>query len=282
MKNKRLAFLLSVLCLVNVILPVKQVFASSVEEQVPSILIEVETDRTTSGQVDVEDEITTPSAIDVAELEALIATAEKMAGEAVIGNTPGCYDILDKMKFDLSIAHAKETLKVVQTQEEVNAAVSRLRVAIKQFEESVIAEESQLDRTTAEALLVEAKMLISETTTGSAIGSCPESAMIALKMAVIKAERELAVANTQNDINQVANNLRIAIKAFKDSLVKPEEGDTNGSGTIDVADLALVAFYYGETSEGTNWTNAQKADVNGDGKVNIDDLAIIANKILSK
>lgn len=65
-------------------------------------------------------------------------------------------------------------------------------------------------------------------------------------------------------------------------MIKPEEGDTNVDGAINVADFALVAYYFGTQKEDDNWEQAKYADVNGDEEVNIVDLSILAKKILDK
>jgi hypothetical protein len=53
-------------------------------------------------------------------------------------------------------------------------------------------------------------------------------------------------------------------------------GDVNRDGRVNVADLAIVAFYYGATVASPNWNAAQVADVNHDGKINLADLALVA------
>ena len=50
------------------------------------------------------------------------------------------------------------------------------------------------------------------------------------------------------------------------------KGDVNGDGTVNIADLVLVASTLGETGQ-----NA--ADVNGDGQVNIADLVLVAGAL---
>jgi hypothetical protein len=57
------------------------------------------------------------------------------------------------------------------------------------------------------------------------------------------------------------------------------EGDVNGDGVVDCADLELV-----KASMGTRFGKAgfdPRADANGDGIVNIRDLAFVAQKLLS-
>ena len=50
------------------------------------------------------------------------------------------------------------------------------------------------------------------------------------------------------------------------------KGDVNGDGTVNIADLVLVASNLGETGQNT-------ADVNGDGQVNIADLVLVAGAL---
>ena len=58
-------------------------------------------------------------------------------------------------------------------------------------------------------------------------------------------------------------------------------GDVSGDGDVDVGDLAMIAFYYGRTSEDPDWHLAKAADLNGDNRVDILDLAIVAQKMLN-
>ena len=52
-------------------------------------------------------------------------------------------------------------------------------------------------------------------------------------------------------------------------------------GEINVADLALVAYYFHVSSEDTAlWEKAKQADVNGDSVIDIEDLTAIASKII--
>ena len=56
--------------------------------------------------------------------------------------------------------------------------------------------------------------------------------------------------------------------------------DINQDKKVDIADLALVSYYYRTQLGDVNWEEAKKADVNKDNKVSIEDLTLVANKIL--
>ncbi|MNI87990.1 Dockerin type I repeat protein [compost metagenome] len=55
--------------------------------------------------------------------------------------------------------------------------------------------------------------------------------------------------------------------------------DLNKDGSVDVGDLAMVAYHYGKDSTGADWATAKIADMNGDHKIDIADLAYVASKI---
>ncbi|WP_185897164.1 dockerin type I domain-containing protein [Paenibacillus zeisoli] len=54
----------------------------------------------------------------------------------------------------------------------------------------------------------------------------------------------------------------------------------NKDGSINVGDLAIVAYHYGKDSTGADWATVKIADMNSDNKIDITDLAYIASKIL--
>jgi hypothetical protein len=59
-----------------------------------------------------------------------------------------------------------------------------------------------------------------------------------------------------------------------------EKEDLNNGGTVNVGDVAIVAYYYNATSSDSNWDAANIADVNGDGVVDVLDLASVATKAM--
>ncbi|OAS17919.1 family 43 glycosylhydrolase [Paenibacillus oryzisoli] len=58
-----------------------------------------------------------------------------------------------------------------------------------------------------------------------------------------------------------------------------KSADLNKDGSINVGDLAMVAYYYGKNATETNWEAAKISDMNNDNKIDIMDLAYVASKI---
>ncbi len=81
---------------------------------------------------------------------------------------------------------------------------------------------------------------------------------------------------TQAEVDNATAALIAAINKFEASVIDPSTGDVDKSSEIDVADLAIVAYYYGAVYGSEDWAAAVIADINKDGKVDIVDLAFIA------
>ncbi|MGL4736674.1 MAG: cohesin domain-containing protein [Cellulosilyticaceae bacterium] len=65
-----------------------------------------------------------------------------------------------------------------------------------------------------------------------------------------------------------------------DQHILPEDVfDVNEDTTIDVADLALIAFHYRKTTTDPNWDIIKRVDVNQDGVIDVKDLVEVAQKI---
>jgi len=56
-------------------------------------------------------------------------------------------------------------------------------------------------------------------------------------------------------------------------------GDVNRDGEINIADIAICAYYYLVSEEDPNWSLAKSADINNDGVINIIDLSFIAQQV---
>lgn len=68
--------------------------------------------------------------------------------------------------------------------------------------------------------------------------------------------------------------------AFTATIVKEASADLNMDGSINVGDIAIVAYYYGKDSTSADWATYKIADMNGDNKIDVVDLAFVATKIL--
>lgn len=84
---------------------------------------------------------------------------------------------------------------------------------------------------------------------------------------------------SQSEVDNATDDLNEAIAVFEASVINPLTGDINNSSTIDVADLARVAYFYGLESGDPNWATAVIADINKDGKIDIEDLSFIASRM---
>ncbi|HHU89441.1 MAG TPA: hypothetical protein GXZ22_00095, partial [Clostridiaceae bacterium] len=85
---------------------------------------------------------------------------------------------------------------------------------------------------------------------------------------------------SQSQVNNAVNALNAAKAEFEASVITPATGDLNNSSTIDIGDLAIVAYYYGAKSDSENWAEAKIADINKDNEVGLDDLAFVAYRVL--
>ncbi|MDI3311219.1 MAG: Ig-like domain-containing protein, partial [Thermoanaerobacterium sp.] len=69
-----------------------------------------------------------------------------------------------------------------------------------------------------------------------------------------------------------------AALTMKSISVTPE-GDLNGDGKVTIADLGILAKYYGTTSSDSNWNEIKIADYDNSDKIDLYDLVFIAKKV---
>ena len=142
-------------------------------------------------------------------------------------------------------------------------------------------QENPIDKTVLNDTIREAEALSSQAVVGTNPGQYPQDAKDTLDRAIETAKKVSETSEDQETINQATATLKEAITIFKNAVIKESDGDISEDGKVDVADLALVAYYYKAKLGDANWLEAQKVDVNGDNEVNIDDLTFIASKIFS-
>jgi beta-xylosidase len=155
---------------------------------------------------------------------------------------------------------------------EVQAAISSKSISIGSIEVVV-------DKTALITAITNAQSLYESAVVGMQPGQYPQSAKDALGAAVdvAKAVKDNTSA-TQSQVDSAVTALGSAVDIFKAAVIK--SADMNNDGSINVGDLAMVAYHYGKDSTSADWATAKAADLNGDNKIDILDLAIVASKIL--
>ncbi|HHU91271.1 MAG TPA: hypothetical protein GXZ22_09495, partial [Clostridiaceae bacterium] len=135
-----------------------------------------------------------------------------------------------------------------------------------------------VDKSALIAAINNAQTLYENAEAGTEPGQYPQAAKDALNAAInaAKAVRDDSSA-TQAEIDSAVAALNNAVDIFKAAVII--SADINNDGTIDVADLAIVAYYYGKNSESSVWNEARIADVVKDNVINILDLAFVASKM---
>ncbi|OXM84562.1 family 43 glycosylhydrolase [Paenibacillus rigui] len=138
-----------------------------------------------------------------------------------------------------------------------------------------------VDRTVLITAITNAESLYGAAVVGTLPGQYPQAAKNAFGVAIniAKAVKDNQGA-TQSQIDSAVTALDGAIDTFKAAVIKEVSADLNKDGSIDVGDLAIVAYYYGKGSASTEWAAAKAADMNSDNKIDIMDLAFVASKIL--
>ena len=134
------------------------------------------------------------------------------------------------------------------------------------------------DKSALIAAINNAQSLYDASEVGTEPGQYPQEARDALYAAInaAKAVKDNPGA-TQSQVDSAVIALNDAVDIFKDSVIK--SSDLNNDGTIDVGDLAIVAYYYGVDFESPAWTEAKIADMNNDNIIDIADLAYVALRI---
>ncbi|WP_171684257.1 immunoglobulin-like domain-containing protein [Paenibacillus planticolens] len=140
---------------------------------------------------------------------------------------------------------------------------------------------NSVDKASLSGLIAEAQSLHDAAVEGTGSGQYPAGSKAALQRAIdsAKAVADNAAAS-QTQVDQAAADLNVALQIFRASMNTQMPGDLNGDNTYSIGDLAIMAAYYGKTSDDPDWQLYKKADLNNDGKIDIADLAIIAKMIL--
>jgi len=218
---------------------------------------------------------------DKTELIAAINNAENIYANAVTGTQPGQYPPAAKEAFRIAIDAAIAVRDDNNaTQEQINNALAALNDAIQTFLASKIPDQQVVDKSALAAAISYAETLFNEAVVGPDVGQYPQEAKDAFGVAINEAKAVYNNPNaTQSQVDNAVTALNIAVDTFKASVNKEVTADINNDGVIDIGDLAIVAYFYGKSSDGADWNEAKIADMNRDGKIDIADLAFVALNI---
>lgn len=210
-------------------------------------------------------------------LNAAIAAAQQAYSAAVVGTAPGQYPASAKENLNAAINAAIAVRNDAgATQQTVNGAVATLNAAAATFANAVIAAE-QANVTTLNAAISAAQSKHSKAAEGTKLGQYAPGSKATLQAAINAA---IAVrdssASTQAQVNQAVATLNQAIAAFSAKITTL----VPGASRITIADLSIVAKYFGVTNGSANWGEIQAADLFGQGEITIEVLAAVARMIL--
>ncbi|KRE48459.1 immunoglobulin-like domain-containing protein [Paenibacillus sp. Soil724D2] len=139
-----------------------------------------------------------------------------------------------------------------------------------------------VDKAALIALIATAQSTHDAALEGSGNGQYPVGSKLTFQSAIHTAKGVAdQVQSTQVQVDQAAAELLVALQTFRTSMITQLPGDSNGDNRFSIGDLAIMASYYGKTSEDPNWQLYKKADLTNDGIIDIADLAFSARLILS-
>ncbi|RUT36512.1 carbohydrate-binding protein [Paenibacillus zeisoli] len=157
----------------------------------------------------------------------------------------------------------------------IQAAVDSKSISVSGEEQPVV------DKTALNAAITKAQSLYDAAVVGTLPGQYPQKAKDALSAAIAAAKVVQGKGSaTQSEVDSATAALDNAVDTFKAAVIKEVSADLNKDGSINVGDLAIVAYHYGKDSTGADWATVKIADMNSDNKIDITDLAYIASKIL--
>lgn len=170
-----------------------------------------------------------------------------------------------------TIAATQAKLGVAPSGTVISAALDTKSIAVG-------TSEPDINKAALIAAIDDAQNLYDTAVVGDEPGQYPQAAKDALLEALNEAKAIRDNQNaTQSQVDSAVTALNTAVDTFKAAVNK--SADINNDGSIDVGDLAIVAYYYGKDSTAADWTSVKIADMNSDNSIDIIDLAYVASKI---
>ncbi|UJF35191.1 immunoglobulin-like domain-containing protein [Paenibacillus hexagrammi] len=139
-----------------------------------------------------------------------------------------------------------------------------------------------VNKTSLLSLLAKAQQTYDAAVEGNGAGQYPAGSKAALQNTILGAQAAADDAqSSQVEIDQAEDKLYTALQEFLASVHTKNPGDLNEDDSFSIGDLAIMASFYGKTSNDPNWSMYMKADLNHDGLIDITDLAVMASKIIN-
>ncbi|MDD9269350.1 NPCBM/NEW2 domain-containing protein [Paenibacillus sp. GCM10023248] len=197
-------------------------------------------------------------------------------GGGISGDTTPVLNLTFKVK--AGVQNTNGTIAATLTKLGVAPEGTVIQAALGSKSISVSSIEVVVDKTALTSAITNAQSLYDAAVVGTAAGQYSQAAKDAFGAALTaaKAVKDNQSA-TQSQVDNAVTALNSAVDAFKAAVMK--SADLNKDGSINVGDLAMVAYYYGKDSTSTDWAAARIADMNNDNKIDISDLAYVASKI---
>ncbi|QOX61927.1 DUF1349 domain-containing protein [Anoxybacterium hadale] len=215
--------------------------------------------------------------VDKSELISAINAAQAAYDNSVEGNDPGQYPAPAREAFLTAINAANLVYANPDaTQAEVNREVEALAAAKVIFDGSVVPQPGTV-KTELKTAIDDAQALYDRAVVGTDNGCYRQADKNVFQLAIAAAKTVFEnLSATQQEVDNATSALKAAKAAFEASVITETTGDLNNNASIDVGDLAIIAYYYGAKLGDANWAAAKIADINNDGKVDIEDLAFVA------
>lgn len=174
-----------------------------------------------NAKKDLDDALITYEKINRLDLKEQIDIATDLKEKSTIGENPGdfpqeSFTKLNDSIYEVTIVYGD----YYASQVDIDNATAKIKLAILDFQSSIIQKEN-IDTTELEDLLLDAEKLLLETVIGNEINQVPESANIIFQNSIDNCKELLASSPTkQSEINDAISMLTDAISKFKDSIKK--------------------------------------------------------------
>ncbi|RED56256.1 X2-like carbohydrate binding domain-containing protein [Cohnella lupini] len=211
-------------------------------------------------------------------LNTAITNAEQLYGGASIGTSPGQYPSDAASAFNSAIEAAIEVRNSTSvTQNQINAAVTALNMAVSTFQSSVITQTPSVNKSALNEAITAAESKLSHAVEGQKIGQYPGSAISAFNAAVQTAKTVFGqTVATQSEVDAAVTALAIAQTTFAGQVVTL----VSGQSAVSIRDLSIIAKYFNIDQSDPNWSKVEKADLFNNGKITIVELAAVARMIV--